>query len=517
MTTKLIFVLGDSRTGTLSLSNYFSACGIKSIHLFDKEANQLAHEPKNHEVNFQRIKEFVDTSGYRAFSDYPTRLYFRELAQTYPDALFIHTVRRDLQTWQRSMTTFFSQFNIVLDMEFKSDYYLLLNEQIREFFENHPQLSFLEICIDDGSVANSVLLKEFLGINTSLLLGWDNRTIDIQNNIPSGRCRLINIAGGENIASQIQQFRPEHKGILSEYGWVFLINDSNNFLSYMYGETQWSPDQAQRAVDVIAKRNSELEAMGTQYFKVIVPEKSVVYGEYLPKAMEVLTPSKNRPALTLAAAAPHSVIYLDEYLQDAKSYGALYFRGDSHNTWLGAYFVYQYTVKAVRNRLGERMGLPIPLSTLQPVLAGYDGDVRMQLAPSDVERLNDQWKDLQLAGIFEHCIQYSLPQDKRRARPGRVEGMLASLQFSRPMIVTEVDDDSLPTAVIFRDSTTDNFVDLLAEHFRRAVFIWYKGEVVRPIIESEQPDIVLHFMAERFVSAYGSTMVALSDMPLQGE
>lgn len=505
-----IFILGDSRTGTLSLSNFFAASGITSIHHYEAEANQLPHVQENRKENFRKIKDFINGSSYVAFSDYPTRLYYEELAAEFPDAFFILTVRRDLETWKRSMLSFFSRFFIPLDIDEKATVYTELNELIRKFFASRGELNFLELCIDDGADINTPLLKNFLGLTSELLLGWDNRSSDIDNTLPSGRYRLFGNNDNDHTFKRIQQYRPAHKGLLSEYGWVFLINDTNNYLSWMYGESDWTDSQRLRATETLAQRVNALACLETQYFKVIIPEKAVVYQEYLPKAFSGLQVNQERPAKYLSRLHPKNVAYLDDYLTDAKSYGPMYFRGDTHTTWLGAYFIYQYTIKALRQFIGPRLSTAIPLGVLKPSLAGYDGDVFAQIAATDSERLNDQWQDLQFFGTFEHCIQYELPSEHRRSRrtPIALDGEQAD--DARPIFVTEIDDNTLPTAVIFRDSTAEKLVDLLAEHFRRAVFIWHKGEVKQAIIEAEKPDIVLHMMAERFVCSYGDSMIPMS-------
>ena len=63
---------------------------------------------------------------------------------------------------------------------------------------------------------------------------------------------------------------------------------------------------------------------------------------------------------------------------------------------------------------------------------------------------------------------------------------------------TEVDDPSLPKAVLFRDSFSNVFGPLLSEHFRRLVFV--RTTKVRPsILDQEHPDVVMLEIAERFL------------------
>jgi hypothetical protein len=62
------------------------------------------------------------------------------------------------------------------------------------------------------------------------------------------------------------------KAIPSEYGWFFLVNDSNKFLDVQFGENAWSSAEIDAARGVIKTRLLTLEESGARYFKFIVPE-----------------------------------------------------------------------------------------------------------------------------------------------------------------------------------------------------------------------------------------------------
>jgi hypothetical protein len=42
--------------------------------------------------------------------------------------------------------------------------------------------------------------------------------------------------------------------------------------------------------------------------------------------------------------------------------------------------------------------------------------------------------------------------------------------------------------------------------------VWHHGEVVKDVIDAEQLDVVIHFMAELFVTFYGEMMASISDL-----
>jgi hypothetical protein len=505
-----VFILGDSRTGTLSINNFLTALGFKSKHYFEIESKQDSHTPENRISNFNNILTYIYESGVQCFSDYPTRLYYKELADVFPEAYFILTYRCDVEVWQKSMINFFGKFKKDIDIEELTMHYLENNQIIEDYFLINPNIKFLKICIDDGSEINSKLIKDFLKISSSLVMPKDHQSINVNNEIPSGRHQLM-FFDGINPLEQVEGYN-KTKDLLSEYGWFFLINDSNNFLRYLFGLKSWSEIDQMNALKVIDKRHQLLNQVKSNYFKFIIPEKSVVYREFLPKALCNLKISEDRPAKILKKLFPKVVSYLDEYLIDVKSYGFIFFRGDSHANWLGAYFIYQYIIKHINVAAEQALGEVIHLSSLHPTLAGYDGDLSVQMTESKRIYINDFWADIQPNGIYEYSIRYELPVGVRRSIDVKPTQILNELNFSRPIIVREILNSNMPTAVIFNDSTASFIVDLLSEHFSRVVFIWHDGEIIKEVLDAEKPDFVIHIMAERFVSAYDQTMQPISSV-----
>jgi hypothetical protein len=99
-------------------------------------------------------------------------------------------------------------------------------------------------------------------------------------------------------------------------------------------------------------------------------------------------------------------------------------------------------------------------------------------------------------------VSLTLPGPMRQARRVETPSEYSSWFQNRETIVYENQRADLPRAVIFRDSTSQFVVDLLAQHFSRSVFVWHQGQVVKDVVERERPDVVIHAMAERFVTPY---------------
>ena len=173
-----IFGLGDSRTGTTSLHDYFLRNNINSIHFFFDEANQKKPNHLHHQSNWVQFQKFVDSGKYKAFTDYPTRSFYHELVTRYPDAYFILTTRKDTSIWQNSMTRYFSKIRkIEINLKSLTNAYLSLNQEIHEIY-NRPGVNFLEICIEDGNEFNSQKLCNFLNLDPKVQLRHIHRSKD---------------------------------------------------------------------------------------------------------------------------------------------------------------------------------------------------------------------------------------------------------------------------------------------------------------------------------------------------
>jgi hypothetical protein len=60
-------------------------------------------------------------------------------------------------------------------------------------------------------------------------------------------------------------------------------------------------------------------------------------------------------------------------------------------------------------------------------------------------------------------------------------------------------DPSQPRAVVFRDSFANALIPFLSESFDRVLYVW-QPDVHARVVEIEQPDVVIHEIAERFLS-----------------
>ena len=102
-----------------------------------------------------------------------------------------------------------------------------------------------------------------------------------------------------------------------------------------------------------------------------------------------------------------------------------------------------------------------------------------------------------MMGLKRVLRELDLPLVPKRARRARVvEPAGAGPTDEEGRLVTEIDDPSLPRAVILRDSFVSRLVPFLSEHFSRAVYLW-QNDFDATIVTRERPDVVIQEIVGR--------------------
>jgi len=297
--------------------------------------------------------------------------------------------------------------------------------------------------------------------------------------------------------------RQPGKALAAPGGWVFLVNDTNDFLPWQFGLTRWTRQERAQVEAIVRAR---LEALApTPYLMFITPEKSVAYQDYLPMGLADLKSAPGRPSTWMAARFPAQIHYLAPWFVRMKRLGFLYFRGDTHVNWLGGYLVYRFVIETLE-KAGLKTRPAITSSELLPARAGFEGDVFVQLDENqrpefDIDADYARWR-----AMLEITIKYDMDPALVRAKRQALTPEDQAGFHGREMLIYEIADSDLPRAVVFRDSTATDSIPFLAEHFSRSVYVWHEGDVLAEIIRREQPDVVLHFVAERFLATYPTTL-----------
>src|SRR5438045_3095789 len=106
MEKRKIFGVGLSRTGTVSLTSALEQLGFSSIHFPHDRVTQ--QELTEYYSDRSRPLQFTLARRYEALTDTPIVSVYGELAELYPESLFILTVR-DVSAWLDGCERFWAE------------------------------------------------------------------------------------------------------------------------------------------------------------------------------------------------------------------------------------------------------------------------------------------------------------------------------------------------------------------------------------------------------------------------
>jgi len=155
------------------------------------------------------------------------------------------------------------------------------------------------------------------------------------------------------------------KAFLGKEDWWFLGNDYADTIAKLTGNID---QQAQEISNwwgrYLVKNFGKYQKLGVPGIFLLGPNKSSIYGEYLP---DFIHPTKSRYSLKVLNKISQAGIPVCDPTQalfTAKSQGFLYFKSDTHWNSLGASVVFQAFLRQLRDSFGY--DLQLPPFTIQP-------------------------------------------------------------------------------------------------------------------------------------------------------
>lgn len=269
--------------------------------------------------------------------------------------------------------------------------------------------------------------------------------------------------------------------LVGKHDWLYL---KQNFgWESMRSEEPLSPKDAAGWRKSLEGAQSWLAKRKIPFVFVIVPSKETIYPEFLPRsAPRARQLSRLDEILALLQASQIEYLELRTPLLAAREQHQLYDSIDSHWNGYGA----RIGAQQIMQRAAALLGRP-------PSFAELDS----KLAP------RPSWADMPLILSLDDVVTVPsvelLPNQVRSRRLVPPAHVLEPTRKQQTRMVFEVDDPSLPKALILRDSFSEGYMPSLSEKFRRTVWLWTHELDLRDI-EQEEPDIVIVEMTERFLS-----------------
>jgi len=274
---------------------------------------------------------------------------------------------------------------------------------------------------------------------------------------------------------------PSANVVLGNNGYLYFAGGDT--MEYYRSVKPLSPEELEQWLRALEERRDWLAARGAGYLVVIAPSKQSIYPEYVPGRFNRVQQASRLDQL-LKYMGDHSdfeILDLRGPLIEAKKQSDVYERTDTHWNDLGAHIAYSAIVEHLSTWFPNMT--PYPRSSYEVLSREGPGiDLAQLLGMEDV--ITDTWVSL-------------LPQTPRLAEKVDPGYLLPLHEWGvTPPIVMQHPDSSLPRAVVLRDSFAIRFIPFLSEHFSRVAYLWEYG-FDTAAIEREQPDVVIHEIAER--------------------
>jgi alginate O-acetyltransferase complex protein AlgJ len=270
--------------------------------------------------------------------------------------------------------------------------------------------------------------------------------------------------------------------LVGKGGWLFLSQD-NGWTSFR-SEGEMSSDSVRGWHLSLVALKRFLASRHTPMVTLIPPSKETIYPEFLPASATRAKPvTRLDQVLEIYKSTGNDYVDLRAPFLAAKPRAQLYARFDSHWNGNGALLAAQLLMQRVTALLDR------PAS-----YAELDSLIDSRRSSADLSSI---------LALDDYVLEQSVGLVPRAPRARRVKPDPSLTTLTRrdmDHMVFEVDDPSLPTALILRDSFAEMMTLMLAEKFRRSVWIWTHDFDMR-YVDREHPDIVIMETTERFFAS----------------
>ena len=263
------------------------------------------------------------------------------------------------------------------------------------------------------------------------------------------------------------------KVLKGKSNWLFLTNDSNSSLDYITGSMVLDSQIINVWYDVLCRRSQFSHSIGCRYLSIIVPEKESIYDEYLPDQYSV---SDKRPLIELLnKCSDESTLNLCNEFSECSTDEFLYYKGDTHWNYYGAYLAYSLLMKNL-----EMESSIVPFDYYLKKKIYLTGDLITKIVGTNLE-------------LADHIYDFS-PTEKvlfknTESTTGRREEFYNSQAFVNKRIM------------LWHTSSIDWMKPFLLKTFSNICFIWEKNidwiEVCR-----YGPELLIFQSNERFLCSY---------------
>ena len=276
------------------------------------------------------------------------------------------------------------------------------------------------------------------------------------------------------------------KVLIGKDDWLFYQPDTTDDL---LGQSPLTPAGVESWRRAIEGRMAWLGERRVPYLFLLAPNQATLYPEYLPNWVRVNRSRTRRDEfLELVHRCPELAI-LDPTaaLIAAKSQGLVYPPQGTHWSGWGSYTVYREVVQWLSQRRPGLTAPPLSAFALGNATSGYDLLDMLGLPRPDADTLSAE-QIVPKMGWQAHPADMAVPPALEGIEPTQIWALENEREHGRLLVM----GDSFLSRRL-------GFSRLLAEHFRRSVFVaraWTYNSLPQ-LVAQEHPDFVIEELVER--------------------
>jgi len=257
--------------------------------------------------------------------------------------------------------------------------------------------------------------------------------------------------------------------------WLFLQNDSNSIIDQITNKIPYDKYHTFRFRINHQLRHGYLKEQNIQYFAFIIPNKEIVYAQYLPD--DIIVSEERMTRRLEKEMKDYSLDYFNyivmPLLETKDKIFETYRKGDTHWNQYGAFIFYQNFMNIINNNNDLSI---LSFNDIEFKIVKVKGDL--------ISKLSDDILDEDVIGTIKEASA-ELVYNNQIHNTGSLK------------IYENKKHKNYPKIVIFRDSFTTWMEHYIAESFSQTVFV-HQANVDYKLIENFLPDFVVSIQIEWF-------------------
>lgn len=305
-----------------------------------------------------------------------------------------------------------------------------------------------------------------------------------------GRLHLVSFASAVDLLVLNRNFNPLSV-VRGEKGWLYR-NSNERQLDYGY-RWAFTPEQGAAFDAALQDRSAWMREQRQRYLLVLSPDKRSVHPEFIPQYP--LVPGRaGKLDQILARVDRLGIDRLDlrEPMRESpwKAQGPLFYKHDMHWNLRGAWLA----DRLIADELRQRYRLPL---APEPPDSAWQWSSEDWIGGDLARFMGNPLLFREAVPIIRPAAGWRARLVQRGGRPGSGPAPVREEPEQDYIETWEVDDPTLPTAVVFHDSSGICLRRFIRERFRRTVLVW-AWYCSRELIRQEKPDVVIHLRGEEF-------------------